>query len=76
MAVTLVSACNARQYSDIMRCESCNLTWDVNDPEPPKCLTGREKFLRLRDKLHEQTNESGSSCTTCSGTVSRKSQDV
>jgi hypothetical protein len=23
--------------SDQMRCDLCNLTWDINDPEPPTC---------------------------------------
>ena len=31
------AACKARQYSDEMVCHECGLTWDVNDPEPPKC---------------------------------------
>lgn len=29
--------CQARQYSDMMRCVPCDLTWDTNDPEPPPC---------------------------------------
>lgn len=29
--------CVARRYSDQMICESCNLVWDVNDPDPPEC---------------------------------------
>ena len=28
--------------SDQKRCERCNLTWDMNDPEPPECLTDQE----------------------------------
>lgn len=31
------SPCQARQYSDQMVCAKCDLAWDVNDPEPPKC---------------------------------------
>ncbi len=30
--------CRARQYSDQMHCSNCGLTWDMNDPHPPKCL--------------------------------------
>lgn len=30
--------CKARQYSDEMQCGRCGLCWDVNDPDPPKCL--------------------------------------
>jgi hypothetical protein len=29
--------CFARQYSDRMRCYTCDVSWDVNDPDPPKC---------------------------------------
>ena len=29
--------CEARQFSDQMRCERCNVTWDVNDPDEPEC---------------------------------------
>lgn len=35
--------CQARQMSDQMRCEACRLTWDMNDPEPPKCGEGGNK---------------------------------
>jgi len=29
--------CEARQMSDQMRCERCDLTWDMNDPDAPHC---------------------------------------
>lgn len=29
--------CEARQYSDQMKCDRCNLMWDTNDPDAPKC---------------------------------------
>lgn len=32
--------CKAIQQSDEMYCVSCNLRWDVNDPEPPTCQRG------------------------------------
>ena len=32
--------CQARQHSDQMVCDACGLTWDMNDPEPPKCRQG------------------------------------
>ena len=34
--------CEARQMSDQMRCERCNLLWDMNDFEPPECLTSEQ----------------------------------
>lgn len=33
----------ARQYSDQMHCHVCGKQWDVNDPEPPECITEEEK---------------------------------
>lgn len=39
--------CAARQYSDQMQCARCALAWDVNDPDPPKCLTA-EAISRAR----------------------------
>lgn len=29
--------CKARQYSDQMVCDQCQLKWDANDPDPPEC---------------------------------------
>lgn len=29
--------CKAIQYSDQMVCDRCQLKWDVNDIDPPKC---------------------------------------
>lgn len=55
MAVGRVNWCNARRYSDCMRCERCNLIWDVNDTDPPQCLTGRELFLRQKAQLNGRT---------------------
>lgn len=33
----LADPCEAKQHSDQMVCERCNLGWDVNDPAPPTC---------------------------------------
>lgn len=30
--------CEAKQFSDEMKCDSCGISWDMNDPEPPQCL--------------------------------------
>ncbi len=37
--------CKAKQYSDQMVCEVCDLTWDMNDPKPPVC--GKEPELKI-----------------------------
>lgn len=29
--------CQARQMSDSMVCSVCEISWDVNDPDPPAC---------------------------------------
>ncbi len=34
--------CEARQQSDQKCCNRCGLLWDMNDPEPPECLTERQ----------------------------------
>ena len=34
-----MNKCQARQQSDQKRCERCDLTWDMNDPDPPECKT-------------------------------------
>ena len=34
--------CEAKQYSDQMYCGKCGFTWDMNDPDPPKCLSSKQ----------------------------------
>ena len=51
------SGCEAYQVSDQMRCERCNLLWDINDEDKPDCLTGHELFQRAKETLH-RVNES------------------
>ena len=34
--------CAARQHSDQMCCEECDLVWDMNDPHPPHCKKGND----------------------------------
>jgi len=41
--------CRALQHSDQMVCGRCRLQWDVNDPDPPKCLTPK-KYANLQIK--------------------------
>lgn len=35
--VAVTAGCKARQQSDQMRCDACDLTWDTNDDDPPVC---------------------------------------
>lgn len=37
VGVTISGACQSRQFSDTVRCAACDLTWDMNDPDPPRC---------------------------------------
>lgn len=38
-----MNSCKARRYSDQMICDRCSLQWDINDIDPPKCLTNKER---------------------------------
>lgn len=40
----------AIQYSDEMQCARCGKAWDVNDPDPPPCLTPRERSQKAASK--------------------------
>lgn len=59
--------CHATQQSDQMYCPTCQLTWDVNDPEPPECRQvqpqatmamvdeiRRSRGLKLRNALEQR----------------------
>lgn len=43
--------CAAIQQSDEMFCNKCDLRWDVNDPEPPRCLSHSAQVV-----LKQQSN--------------------
>lgn len=43
--------CKKRIYSDQTICTRCNMTWYTNDIDPPKCKTGKELFIYMREKL-------------------------
>jgi len=49
--------CEARQYSDQMCCGRCGLVWDMNDPEPPDCLTDRQISERKAREAIETMKE-------------------
>ncbi len=57
--------CKARQQSDQMFCASCNLIWDMNDPEPPECALEQRNdevlnHLIAASKLcHGESNTNG-----------------
>lgn len=50
--------CRARRYNEQMICERCGLQWDVDDPEPPRCLTDgqihRRHQLERLNRIREQ----------------------
>lgn len=37
----LKHGCMAYQASDQMICHKCNLVWDINDPDPPECVSAK-----------------------------------
>lgn len=45
--------CKARQHSDQMIWGRCGLEWDVNDPDPPACLTAQELGNRTIEQIRE-----------------------
>ena len=64
MSVENQAGCEAYQVSDQKRCERCDLLWDMNDPEPPECVTGKDLFERVKHRLHE-VNKSVLTCYQC-----------
>lgn len=57
-----MKGCSAKQFSDQMVCSTCELTWDVNDPEPPVCNplrvleVGRAAIRQIRASLEGETH--------------------
>lgn len=43
----------AIRYGDEYQCPKCGKTWEVNDPEPPPCLTATDHLRDIREKLRE-----------------------
>lgn len=42
---------NERRYGDTVECSHCGKQWDVNDQNPPLCITWPEKLKQqLKDK--------------------------
>ncbi len=39
--------CDALRYSDEMHCYTCDLRWDVNDPEPPECNRPKRRLIGI-----------------------------
>jgi len=42
-----MNKCQARQQSDQKRCD---LTWDMNDPDPPECKTAHDIAMDVMRK--------------------------
>lgn len=42
---------HVRQYSDQLFCSVCKRSWDVNDIDPPECVSGHDLFLSMRERL-------------------------
>jgi len=42
--------CKVNQYSDMAKCETCGLCWDMNDQYPPEC-----KMYNDQEHEHERT---------------------
>ena len=46
--------CKARQYSDQKVCKRCDLVWDMNDIDPPKCLTSKELATKTCKQIYKE----------------------
>lgn len=56
------ACCNGRQdinghgvlvrQNDQVYCRRCGKTWDVTDPDPPKCKTGDDWIKEIRKMLY------------------------
>lgn len=51
--------CEAVQQSDQKVCTRCGFVWDMNDPDPPKCLSPYEVGKRHIDKLKKDVLKGG-----------------
>jgi len=59
-----VARCDACQMSDGMYCIPCDLAWDMNDPDPPRCKpkdttvvtlkTGSKIYFSKDEKVFEK----------------------
>lgn len=47
--------CAAMQHSDQMGCGPCQLVWDMNDPDPPRCPREPVTDQRTRGVLNVAT---------------------
>ena len=48
----------ARRYGDQMICDRCGLSWDINDPDPPKCLDKQQYGLKMIEQLRKLLSKS------------------
>lgn len=42
-------ACMARRINDQMLCTQCGLSWDIDDPEKPKCNPRKGRRVTNQD---------------------------
>lgn len=55
--------CQAVQQSDQKCCNRCGYVWDMNDDDPPECLTdedlakrsGEAAIKNIKEKLNDKT---------------------
>ena len=43
----------AIRYGDEYQCAKCGKAWDIKDPEPPPCKTGKDLYDEQRQRLNE-----------------------
>lgn len=42
-----------RRYGDQYHCHLCGKQWDVNDPEPPRCIEKGPRKAKVRRRIEE-----------------------
>ncbi len=49
--------CKASRCNEQFHCGRCGLQWDIDDTDPPKCMTVKEYNAKRMRELKDQVNE-------------------
>ncbi len=41
-----------RRYGDTVQCAKCGKQWDVDDLDPPECVTDQDRINEIRAKFN------------------------
>jgi len=54
MSDKIPKPCHARQHLYNIQCTRCDLNWDTDDKDPPKCLTNSEIGRRTLQRIQKE----------------------